>query len=348
MSGTGNTASAAAVIGAEMARAGWSVASTELTAAWGPGMTTLLPNDLLVVCFPVLGFGVPALVRRAVRRLRGNGRPAAVFATWGGEGQAALWQARRLLGRRGFRLVHCGGSAYPFQWTQVIPPPRPEDARLVVDEGNHGAREFARELIAGLRSGAPRLDARAPRLSVSAAISLPIAWLYASIGRFGLGALYAADERCTGCGVCCKLCPVDAIRMAGPQGRRRPRWRAACEGCNRCINLCSRAAIQASPLRTAVHLLVNAAVIVAAVVILNRAAAAAAALGVPSPLRVVAYVAAFIALAVAGSRLQFVALEPALFRLEGLPVLRRLVGKSWTSKFPRYRCPGFRPRGRAG
>jgi ferredoxin len=169
----------------------------------------------------------------------------------------------------------------------------------------------------------------------------PVAFLYSRIGRFGLAAMYAADERCKACGNCERDCQAGAIVMAGAGIRRRPRWRASCQGCNRCINLCQRAAVQVSQVRTVVHLLLNTAVIIAIILGLNRLAEAAS---LPALISVPAYILALIALTILGSRLQFSALEPALFALEGVPTMRRLLNRSWTTRFPRYRCDGFNPR----
>jgi len=72
-------------------------------------------------------------------------------------------------------------------------------------------------------------------------------------------------------------------------------------------------------------------------------AAAAAALSVPGPIMVLGYIAALIALMVLGSRLQFAGLEPPLFALESIPGVRRTIAHSWTARFPRYGCQGFRP-----
>ena len=90
-------------------------------------------------------------------------------------------------------------------------------------------------------------------------------------------------------------------------------------------------------------MLLNVLVVYAVVIGLNHAASAAAAWGAPGLLRIPVYVVLLCVLAVLGSRLQFVTLEPVLFALEGVPALRSLVGRSWTARFPRYRCPGFRP-----
>ena len=347
MTGTGNTARAAGVIAGEFRQAGWIVRSAELRRGVAvPGETR--DDDLLVLCFPTLGFGLPALVRTLLKGLKGRGRRAAVFSTWGGEGSAGLLQARVLLWRKGFRVIAAGGATYPFQWTEVCPPSIKGGVEPRVERGDAEVRKFAKALLTGLATkrgahAAAGFWARAGatfRAILGVALCLPISWTYTYIGRYGLGAMFAADERCTACGNCARDCPAGAIVMTGAGPARRPRWGRQCEGCNRCINLCPREAVQASPTRSAVHTLLNAALIAAVVVGLNRAAVA---LSVPGPAGVLAYAAALIALVVFGSRLQFAGLERPLFALESIPAVRRTIGRSWTARFPRYRCPGFRP-----
>ncbi len=349
MTGTGNTARAAGIIGAQLADAGWAVSKAELRRA-APLPEEAHSAELLVICFPVLGFGMPELVRAQLRGLRGGARRAAVFATWGGEGGASLWQARLFLKRRGFRVVATGGASYPFQWTQVIAPPGPAEAGAWISGGDAAARAFGQRLISGDPRGRRGWLGRA----VSTILCLPISWLYRSIGRHGLAAMYAADGRCRSCGTCVRSCIAGAIALTGAAETRRPRWRTglfgpSCEGCNRCINLCPQAAVQTSPLRAGVHLALNAAVILAIVLGLNAISGVAAVSALPALVRVPAYIVALVAATVLGSRLQFAALEPALFEVESRPAVRKLIARSWTARFPRYLCPGFRPgRGQAG
>jgi Pyruvate/2-oxoacid:ferredoxin oxidoreductase delta subunit len=347
MTGTGNTARAAGLIEEELERAGWAVAASEIRRDAEPAAEAAVQGaDLFVLCFPVLGFGMPALVRSRLGRLRGAGRRAAVFATWGGEGTAALWQARWFLRLRGYRVAASGGASYPFQWTQVFSPQSGEEATAAIKTGDAETKAFAKALASGTSGGTASASGRLAR-ALGLILGLPVSWLYRSIGRHGLGAMYAADERCRACQTCVRGCPAGAMTIAGQGTARRPRWRASCQGCNRCINLCPRAAIQVSPLRAVVHLALNTVLIVGVVVGLNHAAsAAAAAWALPAAIRVPAYVIVFIALTVILSRVQFTGLEPVLFALESAPPIRGLIGKSWTARFPRYRAPGFRPAAR--
>lgn len=48
------------------------------------------------------------------------------------------------------------------------------------------------------------------------------------------------DEKCNGCGICTKTCPVDNIVMTTD----KPTWLHHCEQCLACIQWCPKEAIQ--------------------------------------------------------------------------------------------------------
>jgi MinD superfamily P-loop ATPase len=52
---------------------------------------------------------------------------------------------------------------------------------------------------------------------------------------------FTVDDRCTSCGRCAEVCPVENIRLE----EGRPVWLHHCEQCMACIQLCPAEAIQA-------------------------------------------------------------------------------------------------------
>lgn len=51
---------------------------------------------------------------------------------------------------------------------------------------------------------------------------------------------FISNEKCDGCGICKKICPVNNIEMI----ENKPIWSNDCAGCFACINWCLKEAIQ--------------------------------------------------------------------------------------------------------
>ena len=50
---------------------------------------------------------------------------------------------------------------------------------------------------------------------------------------------FSLEERCIGCGICAKICPVNNISIED----KRPQWGMNCEACHACVHACPKNAI---------------------------------------------------------------------------------------------------------
>jgi len=68
--------------------------------------------------------------------------------------------------------------------------------------------------------------------------------VYLLLGRFYMGKMMFANNKCIGCGACAASCPNNAIVMKGNKNPR-PYWKYNCEDCLRCLNYCRQKAVEA-------------------------------------------------------------------------------------------------------
>lgn len=185
--------------------------------------------------FPVHMFGIPKMVVRFINNLRVSpGAYLFAIATCGGMACATLKQTERLFAGRGLNLAAGYALTMVNNCTVVgqAPPQHKQNARLAKAE-----RRVARICAAiGKKEryvypGLPLINFIFSRMLYEHAIP--------RIPEMDKG--YYADENCTGCGICAKVCPVQNIVMTG----EKPEWQHHCEACYACLQWCPRESIQA-------------------------------------------------------------------------------------------------------
>ena len=195
--------------------------------------------------------GVPR-VQRVQRLPRRHKTHAMVVATRAGskigsiytpgvEG-SAIYLIALILFLKGYRIRGAAGVDMPTNWISLHPGLAPGTVA--------GIAARAETTVAGLMdiilSGNRRLAGWGNL--VFGVLILPVSAAYMLVGRFCLGKLFFASDRCNGCGLCAEYCPNQAIRMRGSGRRRRPYWTFHCESCKRCMGFCPTQAVEASHL----------------------------------------------------------------------------------------------------
>jgi Pyruvate/2-oxoacid:ferredoxin oxidoreductase delta subunit len=330
-SATGNTARAMKLIKAELEK----VKNTVVLHRIVDGSPDMDRVDAHIFGCPVLAWAPIDLMKRYIKGLDvPKGAKASVFCAHGGGPLQAIPKMRNLLQAKGFDVVLTDGGIYPDNWMQMLPPDSSEKTRQSLAEGDLSALRFARSLIKNER--------RFYKVTLFNMLwSGTVSFLFQLIGRRFLGKVYIADEKCNDCGLCVKSCPASTITMKGA-GWKRPFWRFNCEDCNRCINICPVRAIQVSTARLFIHFIVNVTTIIYQIILTVRFFPA---------VREMAGTAAGIGIAIAGNLimaagfilLQFLVFDLLLFALQEIKGLRKFFINSSTSKYGRYKAPGFNP-----
>jgi ferredoxin len=190
--------------------------------------------ERLGLVFPVYMWGLPAIVDRFCHQLEASsGTYCFAVTTCGGSAGGTLTQLKAVLSERGLTLSLGRVVRMPGNYTPLYgAPPESAQRKLFMAE-KAGIPEVARQ-IAGEQAGQIDGGGLVGRL------------LSKVVYRFGMPRIAAsdvkfrADEKCDGCGLCARVCPVENIVLQD----NRPVWRHHCEQCMACLQWCPREAIQ--------------------------------------------------------------------------------------------------------
>jgi len=184
--------------------------------------------------FPVHIWGLPVRVVDFFNRLEID-RTKYYFAIGVNAGQVAatLIQLNNLLQDKGARLSSgfslCMPSNY-IPWGGAIAPEKQQ-------EKFREALDKLERIAASVRAKEEKAPEKGP------------AWqnvFFSAINRLSFSHIpemdksFSADEKCTGCGICEKICPAQNIILTG----EKPAWQHRCEQCFACLQWCPEEAIQ--------------------------------------------------------------------------------------------------------
>ncbi len=337
-SGTGNTAHAVNRIAESLRSEGTRVTLCRITKQSIPAQ---MPDEHRIIAFPVLSWAAPVLVKQFVRRMPvSEGTKVALLAVNGatikngklikGYTGQALEQIETILKRKKYDVHLTANASFPENLTQVTNPCNTEVSRTIYRIGEQEVDDFTAKFIHGktelYRCGA-----------LNRIWSGSVAGLFGAVGRRSMGKFYIADNNCTGCGICARICPADTIRMR--QGK--PHWKFNCEDCNRCINLCPKKAIQVSLPLFILHIGINLILTIWAIrLIITYIPLLFQSGSVFIPLLEI------LAVVLAYPVLLWFSFGPvdAFFQvLMRIKIVRKIFSISHTRSFGRYAAPGFNP-----
>lgn len=181
-------------------------------------------EDLVIIAMPVFAGRVPALAVERLRRIQSNRAKCAVVAVYGNRAyDDALLEMQDVATEMGFRVVAAVSAVAEHSIARVYAAGRPDA------EDRKELAAFGAAIINKVEGS----DTYKP-------LALPGNRPY----RAGdTGPFPTADERCTGCGTCLKLCPADAI----PADNLRSVNKEACISCMRCLSVCPTKARNIGP-----------------------------------------------------------------------------------------------------
>jgi Pyruvate/2-oxoacid:ferredoxin oxidoreductase delta subunit len=151
----------------------------------------------------------------------------------GGIGGSALHQMDGILQKHGGRQPDAAFTVrMPGNFVPLYDPPQGKKKEEILALAHERLVEIATIIDTGLMV----------RPGISPFTSLLKHFLYKGFIKNvqGMDKDFVADEKCTSCGTCSRVCPVQNIAMVN----EKPSWLHHCELCLACMHLCPVAAIQ--------------------------------------------------------------------------------------------------------
>jgi ferredoxin len=194
-----------------------------------------IKQERVGIVFPVYMWGLPLIVARFASKIAVT--PGAYIfgiVTYGGSFGATLRQLAAVLADKGNTLSAGFGIRMPGNYTPMYGAlPETKQQRCF-----SSAKEKICRIVPIIRNNEKRKIE-----SGSFFVNLLFSKLFYSFSAPhipGMDKSYWVNDRCNGCAVCAKVCPVNNITIK----EEKPVWHHACEQCMACMQWCPQEAIQ--------------------------------------------------------------------------------------------------------
>lgn len=198
--------------------------------------------DRVGFVFPVIAWGVPAVMAGFLKGLKLEGNPYVfAVATCGGTPGPALKELKGLLKKSGVELSAGFVCREGANQVSTVQPGFIRFAkrlsRVRYASGQERLPEIL-EAVKGCRAHKPEVS----NLSVNCFGGMMHGMMAMAGSKLGeADKSYTVDSRCTGCRTCERICPRNNVRLENG----KPVWHHNCAMCNACIQWCPSKAIHA-------------------------------------------------------------------------------------------------------
>ncbi len=194
-----------------------------------------LSADSIGIIFPVYMFGMPLIIRQFIKKLKSASGDKYFFAiaTCGGGAGSTLINAAKDFSAVGLKLNSGFIIKMPGNYTPLYGAiPVDKQNKMFLDEKKmifSIAAAINRRESLGVQKDMPLVRGLFSLLYKVMSSKIP-----------AMDASFWSDDKCNGCQVCSKVCPVLNIDMING----KPRWLHHCQQCFACLQWCPQEAVQ--------------------------------------------------------------------------------------------------------
>lgn len=180
-------------------------------------------EDLLLIGVPVYAGRIPPIAKEALNKLKGNNTPAIIVCVYGNRDyDDALLELKNEMESRGFKIVSAAAFIAQHSIFPMVGKDRPDNRDILK------IKAFADRTADLLRFSTDIISL--PEIDV------PGNFPYKEPGKIPVKP--KGNKKCDKCGICVKLCPVQAIPAEYPNKTEKK----TCISCGRCVVVCPQEA----------------------------------------------------------------------------------------------------------
>lgn len=190
-------------------------------------------NDRLVFVVPTYAWRIPRVVREWILKTNFIGSKNVYFVmTCGGEIGNAEKYNKQLCNKKGFTYMGSAGVVMPENYIAMFDSPNDKEIEAIFFRADKKIKRLADVLIENKQFPTPRNNIQDKFMSG------PVNMLFYPMFVKAKG--FIADDKCTSCGKCVKVCPLNNIEIKN----NNPIWNNNCTHCMACISYCPTEAIE--------------------------------------------------------------------------------------------------------
>lgn len=193
----------------------------------------ILVNDRLIFVVPTYAWRIPRVVREWILKTNFKGSKNTWFVmTCGGEIGNAEKYNKQLCNKKGFTYMGSTGVVMPENYIAMFDSPNDKEIETIFFRADKKIKRLADMLLNNKPFPAPRNNLQ------DKVMSGPVNMLFYPM--FVKAKDFYADDKCTICGKCVKVCPLNNIEIKNG----KPVWNKNCTHCMACVSYCPTNAIE--------------------------------------------------------------------------------------------------------